>query len=348
MPRPVLTFARFVATPENRAAWLAVKETADGLLRSSGNDGFRLVLLHGPAGCGKTHLVTALVAEVTQERRDVVVAVLAAGDLARADHASLFGDAASTAETDDDNALEEARHCDLLIVEDLQHLSVRAAESLVQAIDYLEARRRPMVFTANAGPQRLVCRGQRLPARIANRLAAGLVIGLKPLGPQSRLTLLQTLAQRRQLAVGTDVLRWLAERLTGGGRQLEGAIGRLETLAKGQRGPLDLAEVEAAFREEIGAGEVTIERIVQRVGGYYCVEPSDLQSSRRSRNVLLPRQVSMYLARRLTPLSLQQIGEYFGGRDHSTVLHACNKLEKMIGSDAVLSGAVREIHAALA
>jgi len=367
MPRPALTFARFVATPENRAAWLAVQEVAAGFqgpayaAAESGGAGepeglsprrkqevAPILMLHGPAGSGKTHLVHALVAAVTQQRPDLVVTVLAAGDLIRAEQPTLFVGEEGTATVAQVAGLEEARHCDLLIVEDLQHLHCRAAETLVQLMDYLDARRRPMVFTANAGPQRLTHRGQRFPARLTNRLAAGLVIALEPLGPASRLTLLQMLAQRCQLAVPTEVLRWLADRLTGGGRQLEGAIVRLERLVKHRPELLDLASVEAQFQEQTDAARVTVERIAERVGGYFRVDPGDLQSRRRYRNVLLPRQVGMYLARQLTELSLDQIGQYFGGRDHSTVLHACRKVEQTLRRDTVLSGAVREIHAGLA
>ncbi|HYT93717.1 MAG TPA: helix-turn-helix domain-containing protein, partial [Gemmataceae bacterium] len=92
---------------------------------------------------------------------------------------------------------------------------------------------------------------------------------------------------------------------------------------------------------------ITVERIAERVGGYFRVEPAQLQSRRRYRGVLLPRQVGMYLARQLTGLSLEQIGAYFGGRDHSTVLHACRKVEQALDSDAALSGAVRQLHAEL-
>ena len=215
-------------------------------------------------------------------------------------------------------------------------------------IDHLQARQRPVVVTANAGPQRLTHRGRRFPARLTNRLAGGLVVGLQPLGPTSRLTLLQDLAQRHQLAVPTQVLRWLADHLTGG-RQLEGAIARLQTLVKVQRQPLDVAAVAAQFREQTqpGEGDMTVRRIAERVGGYFEVEPDQLQSRRRFRNVLLPRQIGMYLARQLTHLSLDEIGEYFGGRDHSTVLHACRKVEQALERDARLSGAVRQIHADL-
>jgi chromosomal replication initiator protein len=174
------------------------------------------------------------------------------------------------------------------------------------------------------------------------------VVHLTPLGMAGRLALLKDQAQRRQLAVGHDVLAWLAEHLTGGGRQLEGALTRLEMLARVQKRPLDVAAVADHFREQVAASRPTVERIAERVSGYFQVRPQELQSRRRYRNVLLPRQVGMYLARRLTSLSLQQIGAYFGGWDHSTVRHACKKVETALAHDAVLSGAVRQLHADLA
>jgi chromosomal replication initiator protein len=186
-----------------------------------------------------------------------------------------------------------------------------------------------------------------MSARLGSRLAAGLVVGLDPLSAPARLALLQDKAQRRQLAVHPEVLAWLAEHLTGGGRQLEGALARLETLARLRDQPLDVAIVAEHFREQIKEGGPMVEHIVQRVGGCFQVEPRQLQSRRRSRQVLLPRQVGMYLTRQLTGLSLDQIGAYFGGRDHSTVLHACRKVEQALIQDAALSGLVRQLHAEL-
>jgi chromosomal replication initiator protein len=331
MPRTTPTFARFTVAAENRAALLAVQDVAACVCSRRPRRACNPLLLHGPPGVGKTHLVSALVAEVTRNAPDLIVTVLSADE----------------SESEDD-PLEAARRCDLLVMEDLQHLPLRAAEKWVQLFDYLRARDRQMVFTANAGPQQLNHRGQRFPARLTSRLAGGLVVHLAPLNAAGRLALLKDQAQRRQLAVGPDVLTWLAEHLTGGGRQLEGALTRLETLARLHKRPLDVATVADHFREQAEASRPTVERIAERVSGYFQVRPQALQSRRRYRNVVLPRQVGMYLARRLTTLSLNQIGAYFGGWDHSTVRHACKKIETTLAHDAVLSGAVRQLHADLA
>ncbi len=243
--------------------------------------------------------------------------------------------------------MEEAQDCDLLILEDLQHLPLPAAESVVRIIDHRQAHQLPMVFTANAGPRHLVYRGVRFPAHLTSRLAAGLAIALEALKVASRERFLEETVQRSQQAVPRDILHWLAHHLTGGGRQLEGALTQLATLNKVSRRPLDIKSVIAHFRAQVDATRPSLERITTRVGRYFSIEPRQLQSRRQHHNVLLPRQISMYLTRQLTCLSLVQIGAYFGGRDHTTVLHACRKVEDAMKCDAALSGAVRQIHAEL-
>jgi chromosomal replication initiator protein len=289
----------------------------------------------------------ALASSVTQKRRDAVVFTVAAGDLDKGVQPTLFGSEDQPTRKGNCPVLDEARHCDLLMVEDLQHFGLALAETLVQVIDYVVARRRFVVLSANQGPSRLAHRGERFPARLTNRLAAGLVVALEPLGPASRMLLLQTLAQRRQLAVPTDWLQWLAKHLIGGARKLEGALVELEALQKSPARPTELCDVQLHFKEQTEAARVTLQKIVERVGSYYQIGPAALQSHCRHRHVLVPRQIGMYLARGLTKLSLEEIGGYFGGRDHSTVLHACQKIDKALNRDYGLAGAVRDIRAGL-
>jgi chromosomal replication initiator protein len=335
-----LTFARFVPTPENRSALAAVQQVAEYL----GHDGSRSVpsplFVHGPAGTGKSHLVSALVADATRRSPHLLVNVLQARD---------FEELARCQEQGDD-PLESARQADLLVVEDLQHLGARGGhwlpavqEAFVQVFDHRYARHLPMVFTATEGPGHLAA----LSARLISRLGCGLVVGLEPPQAASRLAILQDKAQRRQLAVRQEVLAWLAGEVRGSVRELEGALAQLELLSRLHARPPGVDIVAAHFREQVDAGRPTVERIAQRVSGYFRVEPRHLQSRRRSHKVLLPRQVGMYLARQLTDLSLDQIGSYFGGRDHSTVLHACRKVEAALARDAVLAGTVRQLHSDL-
>jgi chromosomal replication initiator protein len=325
------TFTHWITTPENRldraAVWRVVGCVAGRHRRLAVNPLF----LHGPVGTGKTHLVNALAASVTHRCPDLIVNLLPAADC-RPD---------SPQQPDEWSA--PARECDLLVLEDVQHLPPRAVEALVGIIDDRRARGRPMVFTASGGPGQLT----GLPERLTSRLACGLVVGLEPLAAASRLTFLEDRARRRRLRVGPDVLAWLAEHVSGSARQLDGALKRLATLAELHGGPPDVTAVAEAFRTDADAARPSVERIIERVGRYFRVEPGEVCSRRRGRNALLPRQVGMYLARALTPLSLEQIGAHFGGRDHSTVLHACRKVEQALAGDTVLSGAVRQLHADL-
>jgi chromosomal replication initiator protein len=326
------SFASFVCGPENRAALLALQDLADDLVAGNEENVPNPIYLHGPTGTGKTHLVQALLQEITCKKTSLTANIW--------DAASLEGESAH-------GILETACDSDLVVLEDLQHLARPWVEPLIQLLDDRLNRGQPTIFTARTGLKNLSYRGERLCHRLTSRLATGLVIALEPLGPAGRLLILKNLAQRRQLALPQEVLTWLANNLTGGGRQLEGAINQLELLARLHHQPLDVEAVAGHLRDQIEAARPTVERIALRVSRYFRVKARQLQSRQRYRNILLPRQVGMYLARRLTGLSLEQIGAYFGGRDHSTVLHACRKVEEAIGADAGLSGAVRQIHAEL-
>jgi chromosomal replication initiator protein len=334
------TFTRWVSTPENEVARSAVVQLVECLGGRRVERTINPLFLHGPPGSGKTHLVSALVAEVAQRYADRVIEVRAANEVA----AQFRPDIPESQDDFNADGRTAFARCDLLVIEDFQHLPGSLAGPLANIIDERLARQRQMVFTATVGPAHM----NDLPTRLTSRLAGGLVVGLAPLAPASRLTLLETMARRRRIALSQEVLLWLAEHLNGSVRQLEGAVARLEILARLQAQPLTTARVAEFFRTEADAGRPTVERITQRVGRYFQVKPEQLQSRRRLRNALLPRQVSMYLARHLTPLSLNEIGAFFGGRDHSTVLHACRKVEQALTKDANLSGAIRQLNADLA
>jgi chromosomal replication initiator protein len=351
------TFASWIPLPENQAARLAVERVADCVGGRGPRRAINPLFLYGPAGTGKTHLVSALLADVTRRGPDLQVALLAAGDFeslllpefpphpnpppqegrAYSSPSPLVGEGWG-------EGVKEARQADLLVVEDLQHLPGRVEEAFVHLMDRGLARGQQLVFTALAGPAQLT----HLPARLTSRLSGGLVVGLEMLSPVSRRAFLADRVRRRGLEVGSEVIDWLAGHVAGSVRQLEGALTRLADLARQHSQPLDLDRVAEQFGVEASVARPTVERIVQRVGRYFQVEPRRLQERSRSRSVLLPRQVGMYLARQLTGLSLEQIGAYFGGRDHSTVLHACRKVEQALAHDVHLSGAVRQLHADLA
>ncbi|MFL5245283.1 MAG: helix-turn-helix domain-containing protein [Gemmataceae bacterium] len=336
----MFTFTRWVSMPENEGARSAVAQLAEHVAGQRVKRAINPLFLHGPPGSGKTHLISALTVELTHRYADRVIELKAANEIA----SLIYPEGPVLPSTSDSNGRNALIQCDLLIIEDLQHLASSLAVPLANIIDDRLARRRQTVFTATVGPAHL----SELGTRLTSRLAGGLVVGLAPLTAPSRLTLLETLARRKRFPLSQEVLLWLAEHLNGSVRQLEGALARLETLSRLQSRPLSSARVAEFFRTEADAGRPTVERITQRVGRYFQLKPEQLQSRRRLRNALLPRQVSMYLARQLTPLSLNEIGAFFGGRDHSTVLHACRKVQNALSKDANLSGAICQLNADLA
>ncbi len=345
-------FSHFSQSPENESARLAVQQLAEHLIShklapQKSSSLANPLVVHGPTGTGKTHLVSILIESVTRARPDRIVTLLSASDFAivgKNGKDTNEGNAHETAE-EIEELFRRARECDLLVVEDLQHLSEMAISPFVALVDRLHARRQQMVFTGDVGPGQLEHRKGRFPARLASRLASGIVVRITPLAASSRLAFLKEHADGFSLS--EDAWKWLAGHLRGSCRELLGALEQLKVLAKVQGGSLDLEAIASHFRPQADGASITVERIAEKVGSYYQVDMKEIVSKVRFQHVLVPRQVSMYLARQLTPLSLEQIGAFFGGRDHSTVLHACQKIAQALKTDSALSGAVDQLRATL-
>lgn len=319
--------AHVLATPENRSALIALRDLLHAMLAGQPEQVPNPIYLHGPSGTGKTYLVQALVQELT-----------AAGFSTCQQSGNDFSEKVD---------LEHASEADLLVIEDVQHLPSRCVPTVLGVFDERLRNTLPMIFTATQGPARVEHRGEKLPRRFASRLACGLVIALEPMHRATRRRLLETLAQAAKLPPNAEILDWLAEHLVGGGRQLEGAIQQWQCLQRLHKKPLQLADLRSHFLPQVDAIAPTLKRITTQVCASFHVDIKHVVSARRSRETVLPRQISMYLARQLTNLSLVEIGKHFGGRDHKTVQYACARVEAAIKKDAVLSGTVRQLQGEL-
>jgi chromosomal replication initiator protein len=328
------TFQDWIDLPESHAALEAVDQVLNRVAAGRTVRTTNPLVLHGPSGSGKSHLAATLAAELVRRRPESVVAVIPACDFLPHERAESHPAVATPG---------EELAADLVILEDVHHLAIAAVEALVRLLDFRQARGRQTVVTANQGPGHL----RRLSTRLTSRLGSGLVIGLLPLSRDGRHEFLKQIAVRRRVSILPEVLEWLAANLIGSARQLVGTVTRLQALARLDGQLATLEQVQALFSEESDCSRGTLERIRQCVGQYFELDPARLQKPDRSRPVLLPRQVGMYLARRLTTMSLKQIGAGFGGRDHSTVLHACRRVERALYGDARLSSLVRELQTAL-
>ena len=332
---PTLRWGEFVALPENRSALDALKSLCAALLAGR-RPPVNPIVLHGPPGVGKTHLATTLLQKLSETPEVVTARTVAVGDLARTVAADRTGPGFAD---------RDLISCDVLILEDAQFLPARDADGLCELLDGRASRRKATIITANVGPAAL----RHLPRKLTSRLAAGLVIQLESLSSSSRRVILETTAKARKLRLTPDALDWLAERLTGGIRPLLGLLGNLVQAARAVPGPLDLSAVQEilAATGQPASTQADVSRIVKQVAAAFGVTRKDLLGPSRLRRVLVPRQVAMYLARELCGLSLPRLGTAFGGRDHTTVLHACRKVEADAVSDANLAGMVRQLRSEL-
>jgi chromosomal replication initiator protein len=332
-PPPKLALNGFQVLDENRSAVRAAKSLARAVLLGKRAPVCPLIV-HGPPGCGKTRLTAAVLSAITAASPEVTARSESAGDLARLE---LAGEEAVFADRD-------LRTCDLLVLEDIQHLPDRAAEAVCGLIDHRVHRRKALLVTANAGPAALA----HLPQRLTSRLSAGLVVPMEPPGSRGRRLILAKAADAKNLRLTPEALDWLAAQ-PGGLRTTLGSLQNLALVARQFPGPLDQPSVEQILA---GSGQPTsgpgrLDAIIGRVAAAFGVAEKELLGPSRLRNVLLSRQVAMYLARELAGFSLPRIGAAFG-RDHTTVLHACRKIEAELESDAVLSARVRQLRSGLA
>ncbi len=316
--------------PENRSAARAVRSVCRAV-RAGKRPTANPIVLHGPPGAGKSHLLTAIATHLGTAGA-VTAQLVSAGDLAR---------------SPDDGLTDPGLFaCDLLALEDIQHLTDRTADAACELLDRRIARRRATLVTTTVGPAGLI----HLPRRLTSRLAAGLVVHLETFSSASRRIILADAAIVKGVRLTDGALDFLADRAAGGG--VRAALGWLQNLAQVARafpGPLGRSEVEQTLAETgqptSAAPDVSV--IVKRVAAAFGLSEPALLGPSRLRSVLRPRQVAMYLSRELTGLSRARIGAAFDGRDHTTVLHACRKIEAEMGRDPELAKRVSELRAGL-
>jgi chromosomal replication initiator protein len=329
---PRLTFASFVVGRANTLAQAAARQVAEG--RRGDPVMFNPLYIHAGVGLGKTHLLQAVTwaGNASGERK---VLYLTAEKF-------MYGFVAAL-KTQTSLAFKEAlRGIDVLVIDDLQFLQGKSTQAeFCHTLNALIDAGRQVVIAADRPPSDL----ETLDERVRSRLAGGLVVEMGSHEEELRLEILKSrVAAARAHHVGFDVpgpvLAYIAKTVTHNGRDLDGALNRLLAHNKltGQVVTVEMAE--RAVRDLVRPQDpkrVKIEDIQRIVARQYNVSRADLLSSRRTANVVRPRQIAMYLAKALTLRSLPEIGRRFGGRDHTTVLHAVRKIETLATNDAALA-----------
>ena len=326
-----LTFDSFVPGPANEFAHAVARRVA------SWADGhFNPVVFHGPYGFGKTHLLNALAWEAMRAAPDKKVVYLSAERF-------LSGFVRAVMDRSTTSFKEELRTADLLIIDDVHFVGGKQStqEELFHTLTALMEDGRRVVFSADRPPAALT----EVDARLRSHLSAGLVCGIEPADRALRLGILERKlgALARQQSCGgvarPEVMQFLADRFTDSVRELEGALNTLVARAGDNLSRLSLDEAQAILRPHLRGAEkrITVDDIQKAASEHFGLKQADLISERRNRSIARPRQAAMWLAKQLTTRSLPDIGRRFGGRDHTTVLHAVRRIEALKADDPVLA-----------
>ena len=327
---PRFTFDRFVVDCSNKVAFNAAR-----VIGEPGPVRFSPLFVHSGTGQGKTHLMHAVGHAFLAHRPNARVLYMPAERF-------MFDFVAAMRARDTFAFKTRLRSVDLLLIDDLQFIAGKDAtqEEFFHTINEVMAAGKRLVIAADRCPQAL----DGVAPRIVGRLGSGLVADIKPPEPALRRAILERkLADLPDARVPDEVLELLAARIRSNIRELEGALNRIVAYAQLTGETIDLEFATATLGETLRGAQrrVTIDEIQKAVSAHFELKPLDLVSARRARAVARPRQIAMYLAKRLTTRSLPEIGRKFGGRDHSTVIHAVKRIEGLRDSDGDIDAAVR-------
>jgi len=324
------TFDSFVVGKPNELAHAAARRVAEG-----GQVTFNPLFLYGGVGLGKTHLMHAIAWETQALRPEARVLYLSAEQfMYRFVQALRFKDMHSFK--------EQFRSVDVLMVDDVQFIAGKNStqDEFFHTFNALVDQGKQIVISADRAPGEI----EGLEERIRSRLQWGLVVDLHPTDYELRLGILQSKAETQlktmpDVQMDAGVLEFLAHRISSNVRVLEGALTRLFAFASLVGREINLDMTQECLADILRASErkVTVEEIMRQVADHYHLRMSDLLSPRRARSVARPRQVAMFLSKMLTSKSLPDIGRRFGGRDHTTVIHAVKKVEELKMTDSQIA-----------
>ena len=329
------TFDNFVVGKPNEFSHAAALRVAQ-----SDNVPFNPLFLHGGVGLGKTHLMHAIAWEIKKSRPGARVVYLSAEKF-------MYQFVRALRYEDTMTFKEFFRSVDVLMIDDIRFIAGKDStqEEFFHTFNALVDQNKQIVISADKSPSDLA----GIDERLRSRLGWGLVADIQPSTYELRLGILESKAQSLGVEVPSSVLEFLAHKISANIRELEGALNRIVAHAGVVNQSITLETTQEVLSDLLRASErrITIDEIQRKVAEHYGIKLADMHSSRRARNVARPRQVAMYLCKKLTQRSLPEIGRKFGGRDHTTVMHAVRKIEELIGADTGFADDVDVVRRAL-
>tara|TARA_B100001964_G_scaffold192505_1_gene215227 strand:- start:73 stop:1401 length:1329 start_codon:yes stop_codon:yes gene_type:complete len=312
------TFDTFVAGSSNEMARAAAMQVSENV----GGASYNPLLLYGGSGLGKTHLMHAVGNSIIEKHPNLKVAYMYSQrfmeDMVRAIEHGAMSD-----------FTQYYRSVDVLLMDDIQFLAKgsKSQEEFFHVFNRLQEDSRQIVLTCDRYPKEI----QGLEERLESRFVWGMTAAVEPPELETRVAILMKKAELDQTVLPHDPAFFIAERIRSNVRELEGALKRVIANARFTDRQISIEQVRESLRDLIAIQDrqVGIDNIQKTVADYYKIRIADLLSKRRNRSVARPRQLAMALAKKLTNHSLPEIGDSFGGRDHTTVLHACRKIDEL-------------------
>jgi chromosomal replication initiator protein len=314
-------FANFVVGPSNKLPHAAARAVAE-----QPSSAYNPLFFHGSVGLGKTHLLQAICHSVLAERRDLKILYLSCETFT-----NQYISAVKSGNLR--NFRYRYRYVDLLLIDDINFLQRKeqTQEEFFHTFNTLYNQGKQIVLSSDSPPKEI----PTLEERLVSRFKWGLVAEIEPPDYETRILIVRHKARMRGIEFPPEICEYIADRFTGNIRELEGAILKVVSVATLNDRPVDLHVARDALRPLLAPArqKVTVERIIEAVTRFYDVKQADLQSRKRSKSIAFPRQICMFLARRLTNHSLEEIGGYFGGRDHTTVIYGTEKIRGLFAKD---------------
>ena len=322
---PRFTFKDFVVGKSNELAFSACRRVAD-----SEDVPFNPLFLYGGVGLGKTHLMHAIAWQRNKLNPKLKILYLSAEKF-------MYEFIKAIRVKNTVAFKEQFRSVNLLMIDDVQFIIGKEStqEEFFHTFNALADQNRQMVISADKSPSDL----EGLEERLRSRLGWGLVADIHPTTYELRLSIIEAKIEKYNIDLSKDVIEFLAHKITSNVRELEGALTRLAAHVTLVGRNVDLEIAEDLLQDLLRASDrrTTIDQIQKKVAEHFNVKISDMHSARRSRTVARPRQIAMFLAKNLTTRSLPEIGRKFGGRDHTTVIHAIKKIQELVKNDSSLS-----------
>lgn len=319
---PLFTFDAFVEGKSNQIARAASLHVAE----APGTSGYNPLFLYGGTGLGKTHLMLAVGNKIKKNNPNAKVIYLSSERFVQDMITALRNNAI-------DQFKNHYRSADALLIDDIQFFAKkeRSQEEFFYTFNSLLEGQRQIILTCDRFPKEV----ENLDERLQSRLGWGLTVAIEPPELETRVAILIAKAQQTGAELPDDVAFFIAKRIRSNVRDLEGALQRILAFSRFTNQPFSIDMAQDALKDLLALHQklVTLESIQKTVAEYFKVRVSELLSKKRTRSIARPRQIAMALAKELTNHSLPEIGEAFGGRDHTTVLHACRKVAELKETD---------------